>query len=243
MPLPVAIELAMVARFYERFGDHAVNLARRMAALVGGGTEPGPRAPTEPSTRGSAPREQCFGDLHRIEGSALSQIVAHDKERERAGDARRPADAADGGHVASVTPSGVGRSSSRTPGAAASSSLACSGARSRSNSARMAAEWPVKTGTRTQVVVTTSSDRPRILRLSFLYFCSSLVSALPSSTTEPAPGARCGRWGVEDARGGNSTAEPSNASSAQRSDVLATCSASSATPARPAPRPPGRWRW
>jgi len=26
MPLPVAIELAMVARFYERFGDHAVNL-------------------------------------------------------------------------------------------------------------------------------------------------------------------------------------------------------------------------
>ena len=35
MPLPVAIELAMVARFYERFGDHAVNLARRMAALVG----------------------------------------------------------------------------------------------------------------------------------------------------------------------------------------------------------------
>jgi phosphate transport system protein len=34
MSLPVAIELAMVARFYERFGDHAVNLARRMAGLV-----------------------------------------------------------------------------------------------------------------------------------------------------------------------------------------------------------------
>ena len=41
MPLPVAIELAMVARFYERFGDHAVNLARRMATLVAGGMEPG----------------------------------------------------------------------------------------------------------------------------------------------------------------------------------------------------------
>jgi phosphate transport system protein len=41
MSLPVAIELAMVARFYERFGDHAVNLARRMAALVTGGPEPG----------------------------------------------------------------------------------------------------------------------------------------------------------------------------------------------------------
>jgi phosphate transport system protein len=45
MPLPVAIELAMVARFYERFGDHAVNLARRMAALVTGGPEPGASGP------------------------------------------------------------------------------------------------------------------------------------------------------------------------------------------------------
>ena len=45
MPLPVAIELAMIARFYERFGDHAVILARRMAALVGGGPEPGTSGP------------------------------------------------------------------------------------------------------------------------------------------------------------------------------------------------------
>jgi phosphate transport system protein len=45
MPLPVAIELAMVARFYERFGDHAVNLARRMTALVTGGPEPGGSGP------------------------------------------------------------------------------------------------------------------------------------------------------------------------------------------------------
>ncbi|HLK46061.1 MAG TPA: PhoU domain-containing protein [Acidimicrobiales bacterium] len=29
MPLPVAVEVALVARFYERFGDHAVNLANR----------------------------------------------------------------------------------------------------------------------------------------------------------------------------------------------------------------------
>jgi len=34
MPLPVAIEAALVARFYERFGDHAVNLARRITALA-----------------------------------------------------------------------------------------------------------------------------------------------------------------------------------------------------------------
>jgi phosphate transport system protein len=40
MAMPVAIELAMVARFYERFGDHAVNLARRLAALIAGGIEP-----------------------------------------------------------------------------------------------------------------------------------------------------------------------------------------------------------
>lgn len=29
MPLPVAVEVAMVGRFYERFGDHALNLAHR----------------------------------------------------------------------------------------------------------------------------------------------------------------------------------------------------------------------
>ncbi len=34
MPLPVAVELAMIARFYERFGDHAVNLARRASTLA-----------------------------------------------------------------------------------------------------------------------------------------------------------------------------------------------------------------
>jgi phosphate transport system protein len=36
MPLPVAVELAMVARFYERFGDHAVNLARRVSLMEAG---------------------------------------------------------------------------------------------------------------------------------------------------------------------------------------------------------------
>ncbi len=34
MPLPVAVELALVGRFYERFGDHAVNLARRSRILA-----------------------------------------------------------------------------------------------------------------------------------------------------------------------------------------------------------------
>lgn len=31
MPLPVAVEVALVGRFYERFGDHAVNLADRQS--------------------------------------------------------------------------------------------------------------------------------------------------------------------------------------------------------------------
>lgn len=35
MPLPVAVEVAMIARFYERFGDHCVNLARRRVGLSG----------------------------------------------------------------------------------------------------------------------------------------------------------------------------------------------------------------
>jgi len=37
MPLPVAVELALLARFYERFGDHAVNLAKRVAVLARSG--------------------------------------------------------------------------------------------------------------------------------------------------------------------------------------------------------------
>ncbi len=32
MVLPVAVEVAMIGRFYERIGDHAVNLARRVSA-------------------------------------------------------------------------------------------------------------------------------------------------------------------------------------------------------------------
>ncbi len=46
----------------------------------------------------------------------------------------------------------------------------------------------MNTGTRTQVPETRSSGMPRILRLSLRSFCSSSVSPLPSSTTEPAIG-------------------------------------------------------
>ena len=35
MALPVTIEMTLVARFYERLGDHAVNIARRVVYLAG----------------------------------------------------------------------------------------------------------------------------------------------------------------------------------------------------------------
>lgn len=35
MSLPVAVEVALMARFYERFGDHCVNLARRQVGRDG----------------------------------------------------------------------------------------------------------------------------------------------------------------------------------------------------------------
>ena len=37
MSVPVAIEMALVARFYERLGDHAVNVSRRVRYLATGG--------------------------------------------------------------------------------------------------------------------------------------------------------------------------------------------------------------
>jgi len=35
MALPVTMELTLVARFYERLADHAVNIARRVIYLAG----------------------------------------------------------------------------------------------------------------------------------------------------------------------------------------------------------------
>lgn len=34
LPVPVAIEMGLVARFFERLGDHAVNVSRRLALLA-----------------------------------------------------------------------------------------------------------------------------------------------------------------------------------------------------------------
>lgn len=50
--IPVAIEAALVARFYERLGDHAVNIASRMryVAIGEGSSLKEPWTPKEPST-------------------------------------------------------------------------------------------------------------------------------------------------------------------------------------------------
>jgi phosphate transport system protein len=40
MTLPVTMEMTLVARFYERLGDHAVNIARRVVYLAGTHTLP-----------------------------------------------------------------------------------------------------------------------------------------------------------------------------------------------------------
>ena len=40
MALPVTMEMTLVARFYERLGDHAVNIARRVVYLAGSADKP-----------------------------------------------------------------------------------------------------------------------------------------------------------------------------------------------------------
>ena len=38
MTLPVTMEMTLVGRFYERLGDHSVNIARRVIYLAGSAT-------------------------------------------------------------------------------------------------------------------------------------------------------------------------------------------------------------
>ena len=37
LTVPVALEMALIARFYERLGDHAVNIAERIRYIAEGG--------------------------------------------------------------------------------------------------------------------------------------------------------------------------------------------------------------
>ncbi len=131
----------------------------------------------------------------------------------------------------------MGTSDELDPAASASSSIARSGEIGRSNSALIDSEWPVKTGTRTQVPETSRSGISRILRLSLRSFCSSSVSSEPSSTMLPASGTTSKAIVRTYLTGaGKSTAEPSWVSWAMSCVTAArTWVSSSSTPARPLP--------
>jgi phosphate transport system protein len=48
MSVPVTMEMALVARFYERLGAHAVNIARRVIYLAGSAEQPKPDGASPP---------------------------------------------------------------------------------------------------------------------------------------------------------------------------------------------------
>ena len=115
--------------------------------------------------------------------------------------------------------------------------MARSGEMGRSNSALIASEWPVKTGTRTQVPETRRSGISRILRLSLRSFCSSSVSSDPSAARLPAKATTSKAIGATYLTGsGKLTARPSCVSAAMSwSTTARTCDWSSSTPATPLP--------
>ena len=195
MPLPVAVELALLARFYERFGDHAVNLAKRVAVLAPHRRRAGyrrdrrldPGRSASAASGDDAEAHQRLGDLDGVEGGALAEVVPAHEQRQHVGRAVGPR----------IRPTSVGsmpaarrrRRQIRQLDARAPRRATWWPRRARAapaNSATMAREWPVNTGTRTQVQATARSGMSRILRLSSRNFCSSLVSPEPSSTSDPA---------------------------------------------------------
>ncbi len=59
MPTSVVMDMALVARFYERLGDHAVNISRRVAYLAGG--TPTEESAAALSASGPAARDPAAG--------------------------------------------------------------------------------------------------------------------------------------------------------------------------------------
>src|ERR1700761_6058250 len=118
------------------------------------------RRESAPLTRESQPGSQQLGDLDGVQCRALAQIGARDEQRQAA--SVRPT--SDSSPPAAA--SGVGTSTTFTPGAPSSSFRARCGESGWANSALIDNEWPVNTGTRTQVPLTSKSGIPRILRLS-----------------------------------------------------------------------------
>ena len=118
--------------------------------------------------------------------------------------------------------SGVGTSVSSTPGASASSSCARATVSGRANSALIDSEWPVNTGTRTQV--------PRHQQVGDAEDLAALVAQLlllvglerpVVDDADPASGSTLKAIGCANLTGvGNVTAEPSWVSSAAAVDDL-----------------------
>ncbi len=132
---------------------------------------------------------QRLGDLDGVQGGALAQVVAADEEGQAVAGGVRP-----GGSGPPATGRCRRRAAAwaarpaRRPGRRPAELTAWSGLSGRSNSATMASECPVNTGTRTQVQVTWRPGMSRIFRLSSRNFRSSLESPVPSSSGEPAMG-------------------------------------------------------
>ena len=104
---------------------------------------------------------------------------------------------------------GDGTFVSTTPGVLDNSSAARPTLKGAANSALMAREWPVNTGTRTHVPLTARSGIDRILRVSLRSLASSSVSPEPSSRKLPACATTLKAIGEMYLFGaGNSTASP-----------------------------------
>ena len=74
----IAVELALIARFYERSGDHAVNIARRIDSMVG------PRRAAHRPSRRRAQQTGAAGDggrrwRKRLSGLARLRLVPRDE--------------------------------------------------------------------------------------------------------------------------------------------------------------------
>ncbi len=95
--------------------------------------------------------DERLGDLHRVGGRTLAQVVADHPQAERAGMRVIVADPAHEHLVAALARSGVGTSSTITPGARPSSSRAWAAGSGSRVWTLTATECPTLTGTRTQV--------------------------------------------------------------------------------------------
>jgi len=114
---------------------------------------------------------QQLGDLDRIEGRPLADLVATEPELQGILIAEVLADAADGDRIAA----GDIRGHREAVGLEILDQLDAGGSRQQLPLKAMftASEWALSTGTRTQVAVSRRSGQPMILRVSLTIFSSS----------------------------------------------------------------------